>query len=168
METSSLNFENLQKALDIFIKDFIQTYKGLLIRDDKKATGDLLNSIKPIEIEFSNNKMSGSISLREYWKYIEYGTGPQHIPDKRQQYWPPSDKILKWIKIKPVLPRPNNGIMPTEKQLTFLISRKIHDDGIKPGRQFAEALNLTWAKNSENISNAISSDLQEQINLIQI
>ena len=72
METNSLNFENLQKALDIFIKDFIQTYKGLLIRDDKKATGDLLNSIKPIEIEFSNNKMSGSISLRKYWKYIEY------------------------------------------------------------------------------------------------
>lgn len=168
METNSLNFENLQKALDVFIKDFIQTYKGLLIRDDKKASGDLLRSIKPIEIEFSNNKMSGSISLANYWKYIEYGTGPQHIPDKRQQYWPRIKKILKWIEKKPVLARPNNGIKPTNKQLAFLISRKIHDDGIKPGRQFAEALNLTWAKNSENISNAISLDLQEQINLIPI
>ena len=75
---------------------------------------------------------------------------------------------MKWIEKKPVLARPNNGIKPTNKQLAFLISRKIHDDGIKPGRQFAEALNLTWAKNSENISNAISLDLQEQINLIPI
>ena len=168
METNSLTFTNLEKALNNFITDFISIYKGLLIRDDKKATGDLLNSIKPIEIEFSNNKMSGSISLREYWKYIEYGTGPQHIPDKRQQYWPPRDKILKWINIKPVKPRPVNGIKPTEKQLAFLISRKIHDDGIKPGRQFAEALNLTWAKNKDYISDAISTDLAANIELIKI
>ena len=168
METNSLTFSNLEKALNDFISDFINTYKGLLIRDDKKASGDLLRSIKPIEIEFSSNKISGSISLREYWNYIEYGTGPQHIPDKRQQYWPPRDKILKWIKVKPVIPRPNNGIMPTEKQLTFLISRKIHDDGIKPGRQFTEALNLTWAKNKNKISDAISLDLAANIELIKI
>lgn len=168
METNALTFPNLENAINNFISDFINTYKGLLIRDDKKATGDLIRSIKPIEIQFSNNKMSGSISLREYWKYIEYGTGPQHIPDKRQQYWPPRDKILKWVKIKPVIPRPVNGIKPTEKQLAFLISRKIHDDGIKPGRQFAEALNLTWAKNKDYISDAISIDLQSNIDLIKI
>lgn len=170
METNALTFPNLEKAINDFITDFIQTYKGLLIRDNKKATGDLINSIKPIEIEFSNNKISGSISLREYWKYIEYGTGPQHIPDKRQQYWPPRDKILKWvkIKIKPALPRPVNGIKSIEKKLTFLISRKIHDDGIKPGRQFTEALNLTWTKNKDYISDAISIDLQANIDLIKI
>ena len=168
METNALTFPNLEKAINDFVSDFVDTYKGLLIRDDKKASGDLLRSIKPIEIEFSSNKISGSISLREYWKYIEYGTGPQHIPDKRQQYWPQMDKILKWIKVKPVIPRPNNGIMPTEKQLTFLISRKIHDDGIKPGRQFTEALNLTWAKNKNKISDAISIDLQANIDLIKI
>lgn len=161
METNALTFPNLENAINNFISDFINTYKGLLIRDDKKATGDLIRSIKPIEIQFSNNKMSGSISLREYWKYIEYGTGPQHIPDKRQQYWPPRDKILKWVKIK-------NGIKPNEKQLAFLISRKIHDDGIKPGRQFAEALNLTWAKNKDYISDAISTDLAANIELIKI
>ena len=168
METNSLTFPNLEKALNDFISDFINTYKGLLIRDDKKASGDLLRSIKPIEINFESSKYTGSISLREYWKYIEYGTGPQHIPDKRQQYWPQRDKILKWIKVKPVIPRPVNGIKPTEKQLAFLISRKIHDDGIKPGRQFAEALNLTWAKNKDYISDAISTDLQSNIDLIKI
>lgn len=160
METNSLTFPNLEKALNDFISDFINTYKGLLIRDNKKATGDLIRSIKPIEIEFSNNKMSGSISLASYWKYVEYGRRPGKFP--------PPNKILDWVKIKPVIPRPVNGIKPTEKQLAFLISRKIARDGIKPGNQFEEALNLSWAKNKDNISNAISADLQEMINIIEI
>lgn len=160
METNALNFENLKKALDIFINDFIQTYNGLLIRDDKKASGNLISSIKPIEIEFSNNKMSGSISLASYWKYVEYG--------RKAGKFPPINKILKWIEIKPVIPRPNNGIKPTNKQLAFLISRKIARDEIKPGNQLEEALNLSWAKNKDNISYAISADLQEMINIIEI
>ena len=160
METNALNFENLKKALDIFINDFIQTYKGLLIRDDKKASGNLISSIKPIEIEFSNNKMSGSISLASYWKYVEYG--------RKAGKFPPINKILKWIEIKPVIPRPNNGIKPTNKQLAFLISRKIARDGIKPGNQLEEALNLSWAKNKDNISYAISADLQKMIDIIEI
>lgn len=164
METNSLTFPNLEKALNDFISDFINTYKGLLIRDNKKATGDLIRSIKPIEIEFSNNKMSGSISLASYWasywKYVEYGRRPGKFP--------PPNKILDWVKIKPVIPRPVNGIKPTEKQLAFLISRKIARDGIKPGNQLEEALNLSWAKNKDNISNAISADLQEMIDIIEI
>lgn len=140
METNALAFPNLEKAINNFISDFINTYKGLLIRDNKKATGNLIRSIKPIEIEFSNNKMSGSISLASYWKYVEYGRRPGKFP--------PPNKILDWIKIKPVIPRPVNGI--------------------KPGNQLEEALNLSWAKNKDNISYAISADLQEMINIIEI
>ena len=160
METNALTFPNLENAINNFISDFINTYKGLLIRDNKKATGDLIRSIRPISIEFETNKYSGSISLAYYWKYVEYGRRPGKFP--------PPNKILDWIKIKPVIPRPVNGIKPTEKQLAFLISRKIHDDGIKPGRQFAEALNLTWAKNKDYISDAISLDLAANIELIKI
>lgn len=160
METNSLTFTNLENALDAFIKDFIQTYKGLLIRDDKKASGNLIRSIKPIEIEFSSNKMSGSISLANYWKYVEYGRRPGKFP--------PPKKILDWIKIKPVIPRPVNGIKPTEKQLAFLISRKIARDGIEAGNQFKEALDLTWTKNKNYISDAISKDLAANIELIKI
>lgn len=160
METNSLTFPNLEKALNDFISDFINTYKGLLIRDNKKATGDLIRSIKPIEINFESSKYTGSISLAYYWKYIEYGRRPGKFP--------PPNKILDWVKIKPVIPRPINGIKPTEKQLAFLISRKIARDGIKPGNQLEEALNLSWAKNKDNISNAISADLQEMINIIEI
>lgn len=160
METNTLTFPNLENAINNFISDFINTYKGLLIRDNKKATGDLIRSIRPISIEFETNKYSGSISLAYYWKYVEYGRRPGKFP--------PPNKILDWIKIKPVIPRPINGIKPTEKQLTFLISRKIARDGIKAGNQFKEALDLTWAKNKNKISDAISIDLQSNIDLIKI
>lgn len=161
METNTLTFENLQTALDAFIDNFIDTYKGLLIRDDKKATGNLIKSLKPVSIDFVDNKYTGSISLASYWKYVEYGR-------RKGGKFPPFNKILEWVKVKPVIPRPINGIKPTEKQLTFLICRKIARDGIEPGNQFKEALNLTWARNEKRISDAITEDLNEAITLIKI
>lgn len=161
METNTLTFGNLQTALDAFIGDFIATYKGLLIRDNKKATGNLIKSLKPVSIEFAGNKCTGSISLASYWKYVEYGR-------RKGGKFPPFNKILDWVKVKPVIPRPINGIKPTEKQLTFLICRKIARDGIEPGNQFKEALNLTWARNEKRISDAITEDLNEAITLIKI
>lgn len=160
METNALTFQNLQAALNSFLSDFIATYKGLLIRDDKKASGNLIKSLKPVSIVFEGYRYTGSISLASYWKYVEYGRKPGKFP--------PVNKILDWIRVKPVIPRPINGIKPTQKQLAFLISRKIARDGIKPGNQFEEALNLTWAKDSKMISDAITADLEEAITLIRL
>lgn len=161
MEENTLTFKNLENALNKFINDFVSNYKKILKRDNKKATGDLINSIKPLEIEFSSTKATGSISLANYWKYVEYGR-------RAGGKFPPFNKILDWVKIKPVLPRPVNGIKPTEKQLAFLISRKIARDGIEPGNQYQEALEITWNENKENISNAISKDLEYAIGIIKI
>ncbi len=159
METSTLTFDNLQIALDSFINDFIQTYKSLLIRDDKKASGNLISSLKPVSIQFKNNKYEADISIASYWKYVEYGRRPGKFP--------PINKILNWIKVKPVIPRPMNGLKPpTEPQLAFLIARKIARDGIKAGNQFKEALDMTWNRHYNNISNAISKDLNEMVDLV--
>lgn len=160
METNTLTFNNLEKALTNFLNDFVSTYKSLLIRDNKKASGDLINSIKALNIEFNTTKYTGSISLKNYWKYVEYGRKPGKFP--------PPKKILNWVKVKKILPKPIKGIKPTEKQLAFLISRKIARDGIKPGNQFSEALNLVWTKYEKIISDAITKDLSETIDIIKL
>lgn len=161
METSTLSFDNLQITLDSFINDFIQTYKSLLIRDDKKASGNLISSLKPVTIQFKNNKFEANISIASYWKYVEYGRRPGKFP--------PINKILNWIKVKPVIPRPMNGLKPpTEPQLAFLIARKIARDGIKAGNQFKEALDMTWNRHYNNISNAITEDLNQAIDLVTL
>lgn len=163
METIKLeqSFSNLQKALNIFVKDLAQEYKDLLRRDGKKATGTLIKSIKPLEIEFVSNRLFGCIDVAEYWKYVEYGRRPGKFP--------PVDKILSWVKSKPVLPRPgSNGKIPTEKQLAFLISRKIARDGIKPGSQLEEALDIVWSKDRDMINDALEKDLQEYVDLVKL
>ena len=161
METSTLSFDNLQIALDSFINDFIKTYKSLLIRDDKKASGNLISSLKPVSIQFKNNKFEANISIASYWKYVEYGRKPGKMP--------PVSKILEWVRVKPDLPRPrNNAKPPTDAQLAFLIARKIGRDGIKPGNQLEEAINIVWINHRRDISDAISADLQEAVDLIKI
>ena len=153
------DFKNLQATLAQFIQGLIQTYKSLLIRDGKKATGNLIKSIRPLDIEYSNNQVTLSISLASYWKYVENGRKPGKFP--------PMNNILDWIKIKQVIPRPMNGLKPpTEPQLAFLIARKIARDGIKPGNQFEEALKLTWTKWEQTISDAISKDLNQAIDVV--
>ena len=161
METATLTFTHLQDALNVFIDDFVKTYKSLLKRDNKKATGNLISSIQPLELDFAADRYTGSISLASYWKYVEYGR-------RKGGKFPPFNKILEWVRVKPVIPRPINGIKPTEKQLTFLICRKIARDGIEAGNQYKEALDIVWARVYQLISDAISLDLSEAINLITL
>ena len=164
METNTLtftiSFSNLQTAIDNFINDLIDTYKNFLIRDNKKASGKLISSVKSASIKFRDNKYSADISLAKYWKYVEYGRKPGKFP--------PPNKISKWITVRHIKPRPIKGIKPNKKQLTFLISRKIAKKGIQAGNQFSDALDLVWNKHKDNISNAISLDLQYNIDLIKI
>jgi len=160
MEEITLKYNNLISSLNLFINDFMNTYKSLLIRDGKKASGNLIKSIGNVNITFQNGQINGEISLASYWKYVEYGRRPGKFP--------PPDSILDWVKIKPVIPRPNNNIPTSQNQLAFLIGRKIAREGIKPGNQFNEALEITWKKWENNISSAISTDINEIIQNITL
>lgn len=160
METK-IRFEKTEAAIGIFLQDFVSTYKGLLINDGKKASGNLINSIREYSIELSGNGIEGSIELASYWKYVERGRKPGK--------WPPRDNILEWIRIKPVIPRPMNGLKPpTQEQLAFLICRKIGRDGIEPGNQFREALDIVWQRRKQDIEAAVSADLQAAVDLVRI
>lgn len=159
MEEAALNYTSLISSLNGFINDFMNTYKSLLVRDGKKASGNLINSIRNVDITFENGEIVGEISLASYWKYVEYGRRPGKFP--------PLQNILDWIKIKPVIPRPVNGLkQPSEKQLAFLISRKIAKDGIKAGNQLQEALEITWSKWENTLSQSISEDIQRMVDMM--
>lgn len=106
------------------IKTIVDNFCGELKQNltPSNASGELSKSIKGI-VKYDGKYLSVSISLQDYWKYIEYGTKP---------HFPPVDAIRKWIKVKPVLPRPlKNGKLPTENQLAYLIGRKISKVGTK-------------------------------------
>lgn len=105
------------------INEFTDTLKSVISSNGSNASGTLSKSITGI-VKMNDKYLTVSISLEDYWKYIEYGTNP---------HFPPVDKIKEWIRVKPVLPRPlASGKLPTENQLAFLIGRKISKFGTKP------------------------------------
>ena len=151
-------FKNLYQSLTEYTNAVAELYKNKLIEDDKKATGNLIQSVKAI-VEIDGWNYMGELSLVDYWKYVEYGSKP---------HWPPVNAILKWIEAKPVIPREINGITPTNQQLAFLIGRKISRDGISPGNQLAtsiEELNAIWLPVLEE---AIEKDLRDGLERIII
>lgn len=161
MATNTLNREDFINTYNImyeFVVRVCQRWKDFLIRDNKKATGKLIKSIKPIEIYNKNGDIIGEIMVADYWKYVEYGRKPGK--------WPPYSKILDWVKVKPVLPRPINGVKPSREQLAFLIQRKIGMEGIEPGNQYEEALNLVWQEYQQRIEQAINIDLDKWLGII--
>ena len=147
-------FNNLQQVLDDFTKDVAETYKSLLLRDGKNATGELISSIKPMTPELVNGAFECSLSLAPHWKYVENGRRPGKFP--------PMDNILDWVKAKPQLARPNRldrkELAP--KQLAFLVARKIAAKGIQPGNQLEEAMDIVYARWKDRIDAAITADIE--------
>ena len=152
-----MTFNNLQQVLDDFIKDVAETYKSLLLRDGKNATGELISSIRPMTPELVNGTFECSLSLAPHWKYVENGRRPGKFP--------PIDNILDWVKAKPQLVRPNRldrkELAP--RQLAFLVARKIAAKGIQPGNQLEEAMDIVYARWKDRIDAAITADIETVI-----
>lgn len=148
-------FENLIKVLNEYGNDVAELYKRNLLEDNAKASGDLINSVKYI-YEQRGNSYAVSLSLNDYWKYVEHGRKPGK--------WPPPSAIRKWIEIKPVLPRPmKNGKLPTLNQLTYLISRKIGEEGIRPRNILEKTLEDINREYEDKISEALTLDLSNSL-----
>lgn len=92
----------------------------------------------------------------EYWKFANYGRGPGKFP--------PSDKIEKWIIRRKITPYPTrNGRTPTRKQLTYLISRKIAEEGFKGSGFLEKGLDQQQDYWEDRIATAVTLDINDQI-----
>ena len=140
-----INFDNI-------LRDFKEAYKQHIESSGHNASGNLANSMT-WDVEENGNHYIITLTLPEYARYVEEGTKP---------HWPPIDSIKKWIRIKPVMPRPlANGKLPTENQLAYLISRKISLKGTKPTHLLENTINDFQLIGK--IYNKISEELQKTI-----
>lgn len=154
-----MEFQNTLSVLNDFGKFLVEEYKDQLILNDVNATDTLYNSVKLLPIKVSNDYFEVQLSLEPYWKYVEKG----RLPGK----WPPISAIEKWVEIKPVLPRPmKNGKLPTNKQLAFLISRKIGLEGIKPRPLLQQSVEEVWDIMREYLEEALAKDVQNEITMV--
>ena len=126
-------------------------YQDNLIRNDRIASGNLLNNIE-YEVTRGDFTYTIYVKMKDYWYYVENG--------RKAGKWPPIDNILNWIKIKPVLPRPNaEGKLPTPQQLAFLIARKIGEEGTEGTQDLRKATDTIWDTFEDRLYEAIDEDV---------
>ena len=147
-------FDNLLNALSEYKNAVAVHYKDRLVADDKKATGQLINSIST-EIKVGSDTFEVVLNVVDYFRYVEEGRKPGKFP--------PVDKILSWIRVKPVIPRPINGKLPTEQQLAFLIGRKIATEGIEAGHQLRDTVQAINAEFIPKLEAALQEDFDAYV-----
>lgn len=149
-----ITFNNLMPVLEDYGMKVRNLYQDNLIERDGIASGKLLNTV---EFQVSQNGMEFEVSLtlQDYWKYLEYGTKP---------HWPPVSKLLEWVRIKPVIPRPDaEGRIPTPESLAYLIGRKIAKFGTRGREALKDAIDEVNAEYADKLILALVADTEDYI-----
>lgn len=119
-------------TLDEYAQKAEELYKRKLTDKGINASYKLLNSVETV-VRRNDDEFTVTINLEDYWIYVENGRGPGKFP--------PIDKILEWIRVKPVIPYSDSrGRLPTEEQLAFLIARKISEQGTEGRKVLYETI----------------------------
>jgi hypothetical protein len=159
-----IDLSELQKVLQDLANDIRDNYKEHLQHSDrytKKGVPSgysqrLIDSVKT-QVVVGDNAYEVTMTLNDYWKYVEDDTRP---------HFPPVNKILEWVQIKPV-PRPDaNGRIPSQQSLAFLIGRAISKYGTKGSHDLEKVKEgvIPWYK--EKIAIALGHDMENYIRKI--
>ena len=146
-----LEYPNLTEVLQRFAEYFHADYENRLIAHDRIASRQLLESVRT-RVVTENGTWSVVVNLRDYWKYVENDTKP---------HWPPPSAILRWVEIKPTIPRPYtlNGREISAKSLAYLVGRKIARVGTKGTHDLELARLQTFERFKKEIAEALGRDV---------
>lgn len=152
------DFKHTMKALNDFGQKIVDNYKAELEACNYQD-GQLYRTLS-YSVSTGTGGWVISISLENYWKYIESGRRPGKMP--------PLDVIEKWINVKQILPRPitlksGKSVVPTIPQLSFLIARKIGRDGIPARPFFKQSFEEAKREFLRIIEEAVLADIKESL-----
>lgn len=153
-----VTFPNLFKILDEYYKDFKTHYIDNLKKSDRVATGNFINNIN-CDIEIDGRIIDVNLELLPYWQWLEDGRQPTKNKGDGQV----KINIKKWILSKKIaLPQ-----KMTLDQLTYLITRKIHEVGYGGSHDIKKTINEVNNKWINRIQFAFEQDCKNNIyNLI--
>lgn len=147
-----LALPHFEEALNAYGNAVAELYQRNLVQSDAIASEQLLNSVE-FHLYASSSWYEVTLTLADYWKYVEFGTKP---------HFPPVNKLREWVLVKPVIPRPNKlGKVPTENQLAYLIGRKIAEEGTKGRFDLTNAVQEINRQFARKLEDAIAQDLQD-------
>ena len=160
-----IDLTELQQVLQDLANDIRDNYKEHLQYNDRYTergvpsgySKRLIDSVTT-QVVVGDNAYEVTMTLNDYWKYVEDDTRP---------HFPPVSKILEWVNIKPVIPRPDaNGRMPSPKSLAYLIGRAISERGTKGSHDLEKVKDGVIPMYRERIAIALGHDMENYIRKI--
>ena len=153
------DFRHTMKALTEFGQKIVDNYKAELEACGYQD-GQLYRTLR-YSVKMDNSSWLISISLEQYWKYIEAGR-------RAGAKMPPLDVIEKWINVRQIIPhsmtlKSGKTVIPSVKQLSFLIARKISRDGIRPRPFFKQSFESAKREFLRIIEEAVLADIKESL-----
>lgn len=162
-----IDLSELQKVLQDLANDIRDNYKEHLQFNNRYTergvpTGysqKLIDSVET-QVVVGDNAYEVTMTLNDYWKYVEDDTKP---------HFPPPNKILEWVEIKPVIPRPlASGKIPSPKQLAFLIGRAIYEHGTQGSHDLEKVKEGIIPFYKDKIAAALGHDMENYIRKIVV
>ena len=152
-----MKFLRTEALLNSFAQTIVNRYREHI---SEYASGKLYKTID-YSITAQNDSYLVTINLEEYWKNISYGRKPG-------SRMPPVEAIENWIKIRKIIPRPlilpnKKSIIPTVKQLAFIIARSIAKKGIQPRPFMRETIEDTMKDFQSKLTAAVREDVLENL-----
>ena len=157
MADELMAFPRTEAVLRQLAEDVKAGYISMLEKEGHptKYGTDRLTDTITTEVTVDGHSFTASLRMNKYWEYLENGTRP---------HWPPEAPIARWVEVKPVIPRPDgNGRIPTPKQLTFLIRRKISEVGTEGTHGFEKTREAILPMYYEKIEEALTADIGDYI-----
>ena len=129
-------------------------YRKKMDAADYNKQGELYNF--KWTTEWKGNLFEVTFDLPQYFPFAENGRRPGKMP--------PVNKILQWIEFKHLVPRSNNGRVPTTKQLAFAISKHIALHGTEGKHLFEKTLDDPILDNlADKLVELITAELEKEI-----
>lgn len=146
-----VDFRNIEAVLTELAYELQTKYKENLQQSGRYTTErKLLDSVRT-EVVTDSGGWSVTMHLEDYWKWVEDDTRP---------HFPPISAILRWVEIKPIVPRPfADGRIPTPQSLAFLIARKISRVGTTGSHDLQRAKSEVIPRYQARLRAALTMDI---------
>lgn len=161
-EGIDIEWRHLEGVLREYGERLVELYRANMVESGRPASGALAESLHT-EVVVGDTTIAVDLSLLDYWKYIEHGTRP---------HWAPIGPLKEWVKVKRLLPRPNDKIPPTlslekaQERIAYAVRWKIHEEGTEGKDDLSRALQQTWAELAGRVADAITLDIGESIDYV--
>lgn len=170
--------DNVKASLEKFAKGVVQQAQQNLLREKKKVTGTLYNSLQ-YEIETGPNSLALRWKMDEtapYWKFQDYGvqgkTSSAKAPDSPFRFGTGSGMqggltraINQWVRARRFQFRSreqgSKGQFLSYDATAFLITRSVYNKGIKTTNFFTRPFRLNFEQLPQEIAQAYALDVAD-------